>query len=155
MANYDHDMMADLAAMDSEFVGVKPAERKGINCVPNGSYQATIDKIYFDRTKDGSKILLKWEMRVATGEYTGTPLYRNSMTTTNENLRWLKSDLLSAGLNMTEMTLTEVAEHLEELLNVMVDVTVKRSGIGDDERVNVYINRRVAAARTAPAAGAA
>lgn len=153
MPIYDDDLMADLATMDEEFVDAAPAERRqGGNNVPNGSYQATVDKLYFDRSKDGTKIMLKWELVIAAGEYAGERLFRNNMTATPDNQRWLKADLMTAGLDTDGLKLSEVPQHLDGLLDVLLEVSVKRNGAGDDERVNVYINRRVEI-DDAPAAG--
>ncbi|HEY3376257.1 MAG TPA: DUF669 domain-containing protein [Armatimonadota bacterium] len=145
MAIYDEDMMADLATMDEEFVEAEPAERRGGgNAVPDGNYQAFIDKVFFDRAKnDPTKILLKWELIVAAGPHKDALLYRNNMTSTPDNQRWLKADLLAAGLDTSGMRMSEVPEHLNTLLDAIVEISVKRSGTGDQERVNIYINRRV------------
>lgn len=144
MTHVTDDLRDDLRAMDEDFLTTDPAEKKGIsNQVPPGSYQAVIDELYFDYTKDRTKVMLKWELIIAVGPYKGERLTRNNMTETPQNKSWMKADLLSAGLDTEGMLMSELPDHLPSLIDAMLDVTVKKSGEGDLERTNVYINRRI------------
>lgn len=150
---YDtNDVTVDLAMMDEDFLAVEPAEKKGTsNAVPAGTYQATIEELYFDRTKDGTKILLKWELCIAVGPYQGERLTRNNLVETPDNKRWLKTDLETAGLHTENLRLSEIPAQLGALLGTLLEVSVKRAGEGDLERTNVYVNRRVDRGESAPA----
>jgi molybdopterin-biosynthesis enzyme MoeA-like protein len=59
------------------------------------------------------------------------------MMVTSENIRWLKQDLYTCGLNLNK--LSELPDNLEKLLNIKLEVTKRTHG----ENENVYLNRRI------------
>jgi len=135
------DYTADLAQLDEVYTEVEPAERQEFDDVPPGHYQAYVDRAYLDRAKTSRRLMLKWELVIAAGEFKGRRLFRNNMVETPENLRWLKADLQTAGVTLQK--LSDLPLQLEPLLGVLLDVTVSVKGTGDQARVNVYLNKRV------------
>jgi hypothetical protein len=139
MSNQDYT--ADLAQLDDVYKEVEPAEKKELDDVPPGRYQAFIDRVYLDRAKTSGRLMLKWELVVAVGDYKGRRLFRNNMVETPDNMRWLKADLQTAGVTIER--LSDLPIYLDSLINVMLDVTVSTKGKGDQASTNVYINKRV------------
>jgi hypothetical protein len=137
------EFITDLAQFDDDYEQTEAAERKSFEDVPPGRYQALIDRLHLDRAKSSNRLLLKWEMLIATGPYKGRRLFRNNTVETTDNLRWLKADLQAAGLTITK--LSELPAHLdaETLIGVMMDITVSTKGSGDQARTNIYLNKRV------------
>jgi len=135
------DYTADLAQLDEVYTEVEPAERKELDDVPPGHYQAFVDRAYLDRAKTSRRLLLKWELVIAVGELKGRRLFRNNMVETPDNLRWLKADLQTAGVTLRK--LSDLPLQLEPLLGVLLDVTVSVKGTGDQAFTNVYLNKRV------------
>jgi len=153
MSNTEY--VTDLARLDEAYVDCEPAERKAFEEVPPGRYQALIDRLYLDRAKSSKRLLLKWELLIATGPQKGRRLFRNNTVETPDNLRWLKADLQTAGLTITR--LSELPEYLDAktLIGVMLDVTVASKGSGDQARTNIYLNKRIDRDGDTPASAAA
>jgi hypothetical protein len=139
MSNQDY--AADLAQLDDVYKEVEPAEKKELDDVPPGRYQAFVDRAYLDRAKTSRRLMLKWELVVAVGDYKGRRLFRNNMVETPDNMRWLKADLQTAGVTIEK--LSDLPINLDSLINVMLDVTVSLKGKGDQASTNVYLNKRV------------
>jgi len=150
-----YDFADDLAKLDETYAECEPAEKKEFEDIPAGRYQACIDRLYLDRAKSSGRLLLKWELVVAVGPYKERRIFRNNTLETPDNMRWLKTDLQTAGLVLG--ALSELPAQLEGLIGVMLDVTVSVKGSGDQARTNVYLNKRVdrEAPSTSPAAGTA
>lgn len=135
------DYTADLAQLDDVYTEVEPAERKELDDVPPGHYQAYVDRAYLDRAKTTRRLMLKWELVIAAGDYKGRRLFRNNMVETPDNLRWLKADLQTAGVTLRK--LSDLPLQLEPLIGVLLDVTVSVKGAGDQAFTNVYLNKRI------------
>ncbi len=138
---YDDDFTADLAQFDEEFDQIEPAEKKEFDPVPNGRYQAKIDKVYLDRSKTSSNLMLKWELVIISGQYQGRRLFRNNMLATKENISWLKTDLATAGV-VLERT-SNLPNRLGDLLDVVLEVSVRNRKEGDRDYQNVYLNKKL------------
>lgn len=139
MSNFD--FANDLAKLDDTYAECEPAEKKDFEDVPAGRYQVFIDRLYLDRAKTSKRLLLKWELVVAVGPYKERRIFRNNTLETADNLRWLKTDLQTAGLVLG--ALSELPAQLEQLIGVMLDVTVSIKGSGDQAKTNVYLNKRI------------
>ncbi len=135
------DFTEDLRQYDEEYAGCEPAEKKTFDDVPPGRYQAYVDKLYMDRARSNGKTLLRWELVVAVGEQQGNRIFRNNALGSPDNRRWLKTDLATAGVTLEQ--LSDLPNRLEELIGVMLDVTVSVKGDGDQARTNVYLNKRI------------
>lgn len=138
---YDDDFTADLAQFDEEFGQIEPAEKKEFEPIPNGKYQAKIDKVYLDRSKTSSNLMLKWELVIISGQYQGRRLFRNNMLATKENISWLKTDLETAGV-VLERT-SDLPNRLGDLLDVVLEVSVRNRKEGDRDYQNVYLNKKL------------
>jgi hypothetical protein len=69
--------------------------------------------------------------------FQGRLLWRNNVMATRENIKWLKTDLHTCGLDLDK--LSELPNNLDKLLNVKIEVTKRTRG----ENENVYFNRRI------------
>ena len=139
MSTYDYDQ--DLVNMQLAWDESDPVDKKPFEDVPAGRYQACIDKLYLDRAKTSKRLLLKWELVIAVGPYQSRRVFRNNTMETADNLRWLKTDLLTVGLELGQ--LSELPAKLSSLIGVLLDISVSIKGDGDQARTNVYINKRV------------
>lgn len=139
MSNFD--FVDDLAKLDATYAECEPAEKKEFEDLPAGRYQVFIDRLYLDRAKTSKRLLLKWELVVAVGPYKERRIFRNNTLETADNLRWLKTDLQTAGTVLG--ALSELPGQLEPLIGVMLDVTVSIKGSGDQAKTNVYLNKSI------------
>ena len=127
-------MENDLERFDQDFASA-PIEDRG-SSVPDGHYQANVEKVEIATSKAGNK-MLKWGLRIIGPSSAGRMLFRHNIMATPENIKWLKNDLHTAGLDLDK--LSDLPANLNKLLDVKLEITKKTKG----ENENVYIDRRV------------
>jgi len=125
----------DLAALDDAFERAD-ADDDAFESVPDGRYQAVVDRIELVRTQNGDP-MLKWTLRILGPTHANRLLWRYNVLSSDENVKWLKKDLLRCGVQLTR--LSELPANLERLLDLRLDINKKTKG--DFE--SVYIDRRV------------
>ncbi|MBI5546940.1 MAG: DUF669 domain-containing protein [Deltaproteobacteria bacterium] len=126
----------DLAKFDSDFAEA-PVEEKDFDSVPDGKFQANVEKVEITTAKSSGNPMLKWTLRILAPKFAGRLLWRNNVMATRENIRWLKNDLHTCGLDLQK--LSDLPANLERLLDVKLEITKRTKG--DNE--NVYFNRRI------------
>lgn len=126
----------DLSEMDEIFDGAVVEERE-FESVPDGKYKAIVDKVEITRSKTTDKPMLKWCLKIIVGGFSGRLLWRNNMMSSEANLKWLKQDLLTCGLQLGK--LSDLPNRLEELIGVTLEITKKTKC----ENENVYLNRKI------------
>ncbi len=138
----------DLAQFDDAFETAEVEERE-FEAVPDGKYQVNVDRVELTRAQTSGNPMLKWTLRVLAPTHKGRLLWRNNVMASNENIKWLKQDLYTCGLQLQK--LSDLPGHLEQLLNIKLEVTKRTRG----ENENIYFNRRIVMADDAGAPGAA
>lgn len=122
----------DLSAFDEEFDNVEPADNDE---VPDGKYQARVQRVRLDRSQKGDP-MLKWELVVLSGPHANRHIFKNAVIT-QASLPFVKGDLKTLGLEVPRFS--ELPNHLEELLDLTLEVTKRTKG----EYTNVYFNKRI------------
>jgi hypothetical protein len=135
--------MADLTFLDDQFEEAE--EPQGGTSVPDGQYTAKVENVEFTETRTAEpKPILKQELVITDGEFSGKSLYRNNLMSTAQNLGYLKKDLRALGIdvNAPGFKLSHFLQNgLSELLDKVVGVTVKNKlDQTGTMRCNVYIN---------------
>lgn len=123
--------------LDETFVEA-PEEASDSEAIPDGKYQVNVEKVELTTTKSSGQHILKWSLRILGPQFQGRMLWRNNMIVTHENVRWLKRDLVTSGLKLAR--LSDLPNHLDDLLDVQLEVTKRTKG----EHINVHFNRRIA-----------
>ena len=126
----------DLSQFDEEYASAEVEERNFEN-VPDGKYQTIIDRIELTTAKTSGNPMLKWTLKILGPTHQGRLLWRNNVMGTQENIKWLKSDLMTCGLELEK--LSDLPDNLEKLLDVKLEITKRTRG--DNE--NIYFNRRI------------
>ena len=126
----------DLAQFDEEYAETEVEERE-FEPVPDGKYQVNVERVELTRAQTSGNPMLKWTLRILAPRCQGRLLWRNNVMATKENLRWLKTDLHTCGLDLAK--LSELPGHLERLIDVKMEITKRTKG----ENENVYFNRRI------------
>jgi hypothetical protein len=126
----------DLSQFDEEFEAA-PVEEREFGEVPDGKYQVQVDKVELTTAKSSGNPMLAWTLRILGPQYAGRLLWRYSVIATRENVKWLKNDLHVCGLDLVR--LSELRDHLPQLLDVQLEVTKRTRG----DSVNIYFNRRL------------
>ena len=146
--SWNNDDTMDLAQFDDDFVSAD-VEEKDFEAVPDGKYQVKVDRVELTRSETSGNPMLKWALKILGPTHKGRLLWRNNVMASNENIKWLKQDLYTCGLQLQK--LSDLPGHLEQLLNIKLEVTKRTRG----ENENIYFNRRIVMADDAGAPGAA
>ena len=136
------------AQFDDAFETAEVEERE-FEAVPDGKYQVNVDRVELTRAQTSGNPMLKWTLRILAPNHKGRLLWRNNVMASNENIKWLKQDLFTCGLQLQR--LSDLPGQLEQLLNVKLEVTKRTRG----ENENIYLNRRIVLADDVGAPGAA
>ncbi len=127
-----YDAPLDLSAFDDEYDAVEPADNDE---VPDGKYQVRVQRVKLDRSQKGDP-MLKWDLVVLSGQHAHRHIFKNAVITPAA-LPFVKGDLKTLGLEMPRFS--ELPSHLDELLDLTLEVTKRTKG----EYANVYFNRRI------------
>jgi hypothetical protein len=125
----------DLSQFDGDY-GEAPVEEREFEDVPDGKYQVNVEKAELVRSQTSGNPMLKWTLKILGPKFAGRLLWRNNVIT-NDNLKWLKTDLHTCGVTLA--TLSELPSRLNDLLDVKLEVTKRTRG----ESESVYLNRRI------------
>jgi len=136
--DYDTTGMSDLdlAQFDDDFSEASIEERE-FEEIPDGKYQVNVEKVELTRAQSSGNPMLKWTLKILGPRFAGRLLWRNSVMASKENLKWLKTDLHTCGLDVEK--LSELPSRLGDLLDVKLEVTKRTKG----ENENIYFNRRI------------
>ena len=126
----------DLTQFEDDFDQAE-VEQREFEPVPDGKYQVNVDQVELVRAKSSGNPMLSWTLRILAPRFRGRLLWRNNMMATRENLKWLKTDLHTCGLDLDK--LSDLPQHLGQLTGLKLEVTKRASG----EYENVYLNRRI------------
>ena len=126
----------DLTQFDEDFAEAEVEERD-FEPIPDGKYQVNVERVELTRAQTSGNPMLKWTLRIIAPRFRGRLLWRNNVMATRENIKWLKTDLHTCGLDLEK--LSDLPANLEKLIGVKMEVTKRTRG----ENENVYFNRRI------------
>jgi len=147
--SWNNDDTMDLAQFDDDFVSAD-VEEKDFEAVPDGKYQVKVDRVELTRSETSGNPMLKWALKILGPTHKGRLLWRNNVIASKDNVKWLKQDLYTCGLQMDK--LSDLPDKLETLLDVGLEVTKRTK----NEFENIYFNRRIVLSdedAAAPSAG--
>lgn len=147
--SWNNDDTMDLAQFDDDFVSAD-VEEKDFESVPDGKYQVKVDRVELTRSETSGNPMLKWALKILGPTHKGRLLWRNNVIASKDNVKWLKQDLYTCGLQMDK--LSDLPGKLEILLDVGLEVTKRTK----NEFENIYFNRRIVLSdedAAAPSAG--
>ena len=147
--SWNNDDTMDLAQFDDDFVSANVEERD-FEAVPDGKYQVKVDRVELTRSETSGNPMLKWALKILGPTHKGRLLWRNNVIASKDNVKWLKQDLYTCGLQMDK--LSDLPGKLETLLDVGLEVTKRTK----NEFENIYFNRRIVLSdedAAAPSAG--
>ncbi len=126
----------DLSQFDDDYESAEVEDRE-FEPVPDGKYQVKVDRVEIARAKSSGNPMLKWTLKILAPTHAGRLLWRNNVMASKENIKWLKNDLHTCGLELEK--LSELPERLNDLLDLTLEVTKRTRG----ENENIYLNRRI------------
>lgn len=118
------------------------AEEVGFTELPDGKYQARIERAAIEPNKTTGELMLVWEFEIATGEYQGK-MVRKLSTIRDETLPFIKTDFSRLGKQFEKFSMLET--YLPEVLDLVVNIELKHGKPNSEGRSyqNIYINKVV------------
>lgn len=106
---------------------------------PDGKYQVVVDRVEMARSKTSGQPMLKWRLKILGPHCAGRYLFRNNMIANPENLKWLKTDLATCGMDVNTLKLSDLPNRVGELLDIALEIKKQTKG----DFANVYFSRRI------------
>lgn len=103
--------------------------------VPDGRYCVQVTDLELGMASTGNPVL-KYGLRVATGELTGRMIWKRRVITVN-TIRFTKRELLTCGLLLDRFS------HLGRRLGELQGIGLEVSKVTKGDKSDVYFNRRV------------
>jgi hypothetical protein len=130
----DNEYEADLRHLDEEH---DPSKVAGFGeHVPDGTYQARLDKIYVARVGEKKALNTIMQFEISGGEHKFRKETKFARMESADNLDFLTSDLRKLGAPR-DFKWSDVEQHFPAMLDAFVEITVKtKNGF-----TNIYINK--------------
>jgi hypothetical protein len=125
----------DLSHLDGSYITAEAATSG--SAPADGKYQVNVDKVEIVRAKTGNQPMLKWTLKILGPQYIGRLMWRYNMLSSPENMKWLKGDLQTCGLQLDKVS--NLQSRLPELLDIKLEVTKRTRG----EHENIYFNKKL------------
>jgi hypothetical protein len=130
MNNDPNNPSVNLSQLDEDFRTAEPDSAGGdFESVPDGSYQAVIEKVELRNSSKGNPMLTLM-LRILGPRHANRVLWRNIVFTQN-SVKYAKADLCTCGLALAN--LSELRSRLTDLLDVKLEITKKTKG--DNENI--------------------
>ena len=117
----------------------KDAPKTEYEDVPDGNYIVYIDKVAW-KTSRANNMYLSWQLRFLKGDFEGRCIFKQSMCTSPENMRFLSQDLRAIGVEPPSK-LDEL--NLEKLLDHAMEVRQYTKERDRGSFTNIYFNKRL------------
>jgi hypothetical protein len=125
----------DLAGLDEAFAAATGEDE--YDALPDGNYQAVVDRVALKRSKTSGRKMLEWELRILGAEHAGRKLWKYTLLETPDNVAWAKKDFRRVGFDLEK--LSHLPSRLDELLDITIEITKKTRGEYED----VYFRKRL------------
>jgi hypothetical protein len=125
------DSQVDLSSFDDEF---ETAEAPSYEEVPDGKYQVMIQTAKLESSQKGDP-MIKFDLEIISGSQAGRHIFKNSVIT-QASLPYVTGDLTTLGLGLAKFS--ELANRLEELLDVTLEVTKRTRPHGESAESNRF-----------------
>ena len=126
----------DLSHLDEEYVETEVTEQE-FTPIPDGKFQVTVERAEIVTTRSTGNPMLKWTLRILGPTYKDRLLWKNNVLISGL-MEYVKRDLQTCGIHL--QGLSELGNHLEELLDLKLEITKKTKG----ENENIYFNKLIA-----------
>jgi hypothetical protein len=142
----------DLAAYDDDFATTEAAKPQSLDELPNGNYRFFVERAELKQTKGNATTgkpaqpYLNLQLRVIEPANFRSRVDFKSCFFAGESMKFTKADLDCLGIQITK--LSELPGRLPDMLDVVIDGTVRNTPRKDDKTKNnhnIYMNKRVEA----------
>ena len=127
----------DLADFEETFTGAEKPDGDFPE-LPDGHYQANLERIELTRSKNSGEPMIKWTLRIIGPTHRGRMLWRyNVIKHDPQRMGYIKKDLFTCGIELEKFS--DLPNRFDEMINTKLEITVQKKG----EFQNIYLNRRI------------
>lgn len=113
--------------------------------LPDGKYQVVVDQVRFENAKQSGRLQLAWVLEVtAPDAFKNRLIFHYRGLDRADSVEWMKQEIHTCGVDVSAIRITELPDILPELLDRVVEVTLKTKRTDKGEFQNCYINRLLA-----------
>lgn len=108
--------------------------------LPDGKYQVTIEEVRFENAKTSGRLQLAWVFSVVTpSNHENRKIFHYRGLDKEESIGWMKREICACGLKAER--LSDLPDLLPQLLDRVIEVTLKTKKIKGEEFQNCFINK--------------
>lgn len=137
--SFSNHQSPDLSEFDDDYDAAKPADNSE---VPDGKYQARVQNVKLDYTKNKKRIL-RWDLVVIAGKHAHRHIFKNAVIT-DASLPFIKGDLKTLGLTLKKFS--QLPNHMDKIVGRALEITKRTK----DKYTNVYFNKLIPASGGMP-----
>lgn len=138
------DIKDHLAQYKEVFEGAEVSEVRTYEELPDGTYQMRIEELRFEESKKTGRPQLCWTLVVvAPANHINRKHWHYRGIADDKGIEWMKQELANAGMDVHGMDVTTIPDHLEDLLDNVLEVGLKSKTKDGNTFQNTYINRVV------------
>ena len=130
----------DLTQYEEAFQKAEVKEKGEFTPLPNGIYQARVERAAIEPTNSGDKLKMTYEMVITSGKYMDRHVWKNTVIGEN-TLGIIKTD--ASRLGVPTNSLHQLQDSLDQMLDKVVEIRIKNSVYKGEPIQNVYINKLV------------
>ena len=135
-AMYQHSRAADLSRFDNDFRAEPLGERPEFTPLPDGRYQAVIERVDLTQSQASGNPRLYWVLRIVGPNHQGKVIGKGQTITAN-SLKWVKQELHVCGVDPEPFS--DLPNLLENMTGTELEITKKTR----DGFENIYIEKRL------------
>jgi len=148
--NPNEEPIIDLSVYDNDFEAAEAAKPMGTGELPSGNYRVFVERAEIKQTLGNAETgkaaqpYLNLQLRVISPEEFRARVDFKKCFFAGESVRFTKADLECMGITITK--LSELPARLIDMLDVVIDCTVRNAPRKDDKTKNnhnVYFNKRI------------
>jgi hypothetical protein len=132
------DLVSQLEQFDAAWA--EAPEEDSYENLPDGKYQVSIQEVRFENAKNSGRLQLAWVFEVLnSGPNMGRKLFHYRGLDKEESVGWMKKEIYTCGLRVEKVS--ELPEMLDQLLDRVVEITLKTKKKDGQEYQNCFINK--------------
>ena len=134
----NEELRAQLAEFDEAWE--EAPEGSVYDNLPDGKYQANIEEVRFENAKTSGRLQLAWVLEVLSPrDYLGRKIFHYRGLDNSDTVGWMKKEIFACGLKVDKIS--ELPDMLPNLLDRVIEVTLKTKKSDKGEFQNCFINK--------------
>lgn len=135
-------MHDELAQYEEAWNQAEVKDKGDFENLPDGKYQVKIDQVRFERAKTSQRLQLAWVFKVvAPDQHKNRFIFHYRGLDRPESAEWMKQELYNCGIKVVGIKVTDLPNVLPNLLDRVIEVTLKTKKTDKGEFQNCFINK--------------